>query len=234
MLTSPPVTGDVARRAHVPHGQLAAEMRSTARVPAVYTEPASEERASQLVTEGWPYRLEVEARQWSPILDIYAHAPSEAEAVRLADAAVAALQQRLRSLGDDAGLAANDQVVLRPLGRPRGGVVNAGMAIAVATLTFILTFTLVFLAVSRLSRPQRPGLRAAADDGEDAWPHTARLTPWTFAIFLAVIWLTPFSAIMLNVPSPIDISFDRLCSRWSSPCGSWRPSWAAERDRGSA
>jgi hypothetical protein len=34
--------------------------------------------------------------------------------------------------------------------------------------------------------------------------------PWMFALFLTMVWLVPFDRIILEVPSPIDLTFDRL------------------------
>jgi O-antigen ligase len=212
VLTSPMMVERTARIAGVPADQIGATAHTTARVPAAFKEPMSEERANDILDSALPYRIEVEARLPTPVLDIYTHAPSTAAAVRLADAAVAALEQRLRAIADEEGLAESDRVVLRRLGTARGSVVNAGMAAAVAAITLLLVFGLVFAALRRLTRePQAAAARPlpAAHAG-DAWPHTTHLTPWMFAVFLAVVWLVPFSDIQLNVPMPIDLTFDRL------------------------
>lgn len=60
------------------------------------------------------------------------------------------------------------------------------------------------------------GPGSAEDDGEpgapadDCWPRTTRVLPWMLAGFIAVLWLVPFNTLLLNVPFPIDLSFDRL------------------------
>ena len=57
--------------------------------------------------------------------------------------------------------------------------------------------------------------RLGADDardfgGDDDWPRTTRLLPWTLAAFIAVVWLVPFNSLELNGSFPIDLTLDRL------------------------
>jgi O-antigen ligase len=211
IVTSPPLVQQIAHRAGVPAAQLAAEARTTASVPSAFKEPGSEERASEILISDLPYRLEVEARQTTPVLDIYTRAPSAAEAVRLANAAVASLQRRLTTLGDDQRVAASDRVVLRQLGPARGGVVNSGMRAAIGLITFVVVFVLAFAAMRYATRKRvRTSARELPADADDAWPHTTRLMPWMFALFLAMVWLVPFDQILLTIPSPIDLTLDRL------------------------
>ena len=71
------------------------------------------------------------------------------------------------------------------------------------------------------------------EDPTDLWPRTTRLLPWMFAGFIALIWLTPFNAIEINVSLPIELRLDRLVlpvSPWSS--GSSHSGPAAESRRG--
>jgi hypothetical protein len=60
----------------------------------------------------------------------------------------------------------------------------------------------------RLSRPRLDIGQIATQAGD--WPRTTRVLPWMVAAFLAVLWLVPFDSIQLNIPSPIDLKFDRL------------------------
>jgi O-antigen ligase len=209
VMTSSLLADRIARRAGVPPGQLATEARTTANVPSALLEPASEERASSILIADRPYRLEVQARPFTPILDVYTHAPTVAAATRLADAGIVELQARLQALADEAGVAPERGLAVRQLGTTRGSVVNAGMARGVAVITFLLVLALVgaalwFATHEPRARPAGP-VRA-----DDPWPHTTRLTPWMFAICLGMVWLLPFHAIMLKVSAPIDISLDRI------------------------
>ena len=105
VMISRPVTDRIARRAGVPPEQLGAEARTTANVPSAFLEPASEERASDILIADRPYRIEVEGRPFSPILDIYSHAPTTAAAKRLVDAGIAELRARLQTLARRPGRA---------------------------------------------------------------------------------------------------------------------------------
>src|SRR5262245_44334362 len=42
------------------------------------------------------------------------------------------------------------------------------------------------------------------------WPRTTRLLPWSFAVFLVVVFLVPSEAVHFNVPLPIDPTPDRF------------------------
>lgn len=211
VMTNPPVVGQIARLAGISEKQVAAHAHTTARVPAAFTEPASEERAAEIPVSDRRYRIEVEARTDTPILDIYTHAPSTAAAKRLADAAVAGLQAHIRTLGDDEGLPASDRIVLRRLGSARGAPVNTGLAAAMGLIAFLVVFGLAFGGLRYLTRERKPPAQPKPEpEPDDIWPHTTRLVPWTFAGFLAVVWLVPFADIQLNIPVPIDLSFDRL------------------------
>ena len=48
----------------------------------------------------------------------------------------------------------------------------------------------------------------AAQAGD--WPRTTRLLPWLIALIMAIVFLVPFNDIVLDVPLPIDLYFDRL------------------------
>ena len=211
VMTSPPAVHHIAQLAKVPEHRLGAYARTTAIVPSSFREPSSEERAAEILIQDRPYRLEVEARTTTPVLDIYTHAPTLAEAKRLADAAYSDLQQRLGKMADDEGIAVKHRVVLRRLGPPRGGPINNGMAAAVGAFTYLIAFALVFLLLRRLTRDPAEAARPRQRYADtDAWPHTGRLAPWMFAMFLVVVWLVPFDDIHLKVHMPIDLGFDRL------------------------
>jgi O-antigen ligase len=211
VVTSPPAVAHIAQLTKIPKNELGAYARTTALVPAAFREPASEERAAEILMQDRPYRLEVEARTTTPVLDIYTHAPTLGEAKGLADAAYSDLQQRLGKMADDEGIAVKDRVVLRRLGPPRGGPINNGMAAAVGAFTYLIAFALVFLVLRRLFRDPAEAARPRPRYADtDAWPHTGRLAPWMFAMFLVVVWLVPFDDIHLKVQMPIDLGFDRL------------------------
>jgi hypothetical protein len=214
VMTSPPVVERIGRIAGVPPNQIGAFNRTTYPVQQAFTEVPSEQRASDIPASRLPYRIEVQAKQETPVLDVYARAPSTAVAERLANAAVVALNEYVHSLAGKEGVAAIYQVDLRQLGSARGSVVNGGMAAAVAVMAFLVAFGVAIVALRSLARRRRgrENLEPPSPDPatDDDWPHTTRLLPWMFAGFLAVLWLVPFNYIQLTVKLPIDLKFDRL------------------------
>jgi len=222
IVASPPVLDRVARRMGIPSDQLGAVSRVTGDLPHTLTEPDSETRAAEIRNTRYPYRLELQARPDVPVIDIYSQAPTTDGAERLADAAVSGLRDYLRSLAAAQRFSEPAPVRLRQLALARGGVVNSKAGPAIAFLSFVVFFaitcSILLLVVSRRMRrlkghaaPQpermrRPAGRPALDD----WPHTKRLLPWTFALFLVVLWLVPFYEIQLKLSLPIDLTFDRL------------------------
>src|SRR3954452_10110140 len=220
LMTTPPVLEAIAHRAGLPPGQLSAVARTTADVPIPLLEPDSEERANQIRDSRAPYRLELQSHPWEPILAIYAEAPSFDEARRLADSSLLGLQDYLRGVARDEKIRVTALPRLRQLGEARGGVTNGKATVMIGGLTFLPVFTFSLaglIALRRWRRRQkedarpRPVLhsrltgRAAAD-----WPRTTRLLPWSIAGLITMIWLTPFDKIQLAIPTPVDLTLDRL------------------------
>jgi hypothetical protein len=236
LMTSPPALEHIGRRAGVPPDGIAAVAPVTANVEGVLTEPGSEQRARELQLSVDRYRLEAHSRSDRPIIDVYSQAPSMADAERLANAAIEGLRDYLRALAVEEGLDPSRQVRLHQLGRAQGDVVNAGMDLKIAGLTFLLVFGLSCLASLVLARLLSARSRAAADspprsrpsadaspgtsvtssaaasavasDGD--WPRTTRVLPWTLAAFIAIVWLVPIDSIELLTSLPVDLKFDRL------------------------
>lgn len=220
LMTTPPVLEAIAHRAGLPPGQLSGVADLNGNLPVQYSEAPSEEHASQLESSKATYRLELQADPDQPVLNIYALAPSVSQADRLADDAISGLRDYLSGVANRQGIGRADMPVLRELGPARGGVTNSGARIIIAGLTFITVFalawTLLFCLVRRpwrrrteqpAPRPSRSRLRgrAAAD-----WPRTTRLLPWSVAVLIAMIWLTPFDRIQLAMSAPVNISLDRI------------------------
>lgn len=207
--TSDPAVAKVAKRAGISASDIAATTRLTANVPVALSQPSSEQRASDIRFAGRPYRIEVQARQMSPVLDVYAQASSTELAERLADDTIAVLREEIAALEKTSGPGA-DWMILRPMGPARGGVVNGGLMTAMAVLTFTLFAALSALLLLRLTRGPESSVPASPRSGLDNWPHTTRMVPWLFAGFLALLWLLPFNEIELTMRLPIDLKLDRL------------------------
>jgi hypothetical protein len=220
LMVTTPVLEAVGKRAGLPPDQIAGVTRTTADVPIPLTEPASEERASQIRASQAPYRLELQSHPDEPVLAIYAVAPSWPEAQRLADSAVTGLHDFLRDTARRQGFPEEELPHLRQLGSARGGVTNGKSKFVIGGLTFFtafgLSFVVLLLLLRRFGRPgtedapapaprARLSARAAAD-----WPRTTRVLPWSIAGLITMFWLTPFDKIELAIPAPIDLTLDRL------------------------
>ena len=116
LMVTTPVLEAIGKRAGLPPDQIAGVDRTTADVPIPLTEPASEERASQIRASHAPYRLELQSHPTEPVLAIYAVAPSWPEAQRLADSAVTGLQDYLRGIARVQGFPEQQLPQLRQLG----------------------------------------------------------------------------------------------------------------------
>ncbi len=228
IIVSQPVLERVAQSCGLPPGDLSGLGRITADVPYTFSEPYSNQRASEIEESLAPYHLEVQARPTAPIIDVYAQAPSLGAAECLANNAPLALGNYLRSLASREG-SALPLVHLQTLGPAQGGIVNGGATPEIAFLTFITFFGLTFaalVAVRWIRRRRRarmsdyvseslafaePELTIAPPSRpSDSWPHTKRLLPWMLAGFVAIVWLTPFNDITLNASLPIQLDLDRL------------------------
>src|SRR4051794_1136987 len=217
MFASRTVLEKVARRAGIPSDGLSGVAR-TPGVPYTFTQPDSEERASQILDARAPYRIEAQASAGEPVLAVYAQAPTPAAAARLADAAVLGLRDELRALVVQQHVAVAKLPVLRSLGPARAGVMSSHGALIVGAFTFVTAFGLtgaLLLGLVALARRRRPGrLPAPARGGEepsgDDWPHTSRALPWMLAAFVAMLWLTPFDNVQLSFSTPIDMKLDRI------------------------
>ena len=223
-----PVAEYIARRAGIDPDDLVATSPVTSGVQTVFTEPDSERRAEQIVKTAEPYRLEARGAETLPIIDLYAQAPTVAEAERLADAVAPAVREYLADSARAGGADPADQEVLTQLGHARGAMVSSGTQLQIAFFTFLYAFaiTLALALIVILSRrrmrgryaeagtptTRRPARKLARDVVAQTgdWPHTTRLLPWLIAVIMAIVFLVPFNDILLDVPLPIDLYFDRL------------------------
>jgi hypothetical protein len=219
VMVSSPVLNRMAVRTGLPPGSVAGSARTTADVPDALLEPGSEQRAADIRGSNLSYGVEVQARPMQPVIDVYTRAPSAGEAIRLANAAVPSLQQYMRGLAANQGLADNELISVRQIGSARGSTVNARASLSVGVLAFFVGFVLccgALFALLWLGRGRMPVPAARLADppkgpeGDDDWPHTTRLLPWLLAGFVAIIWLVPFNSIELNASLPIDVTLDRL------------------------
>jgi hypothetical protein len=221
LMTTQPVLAAIGNRAGLPGDQISGISDLTADVPLQLTQPGSEEEASRIRASNAPYKLELQSDNYLPILSIYAQGPSSAAAEHLANAVAPGLRDYLTGLASQEGQNQRELPVLRQLGDARGGVASTtnGRA-AVAGLTFITAFLLSLAAILSLrywrrrgtaARLVRPSRRPCLSAGAAAdWPRTTRVLPWSIAVLITMIWLTPFDRIQLAVHAPVNISLDRI------------------------
>jgi hypothetical protein len=163
LMTSPPAMRHVARLAGIDQREIATVTRVTANVQSVLTEPGSERRASDIRDSTKPYRLEVQPHPVLPGLNVYAQAPTVAEAQRLADSAAPGLIEYERGLAARERVSPSQLLRVEQVGAARGAIVNPTNAVMIAGLTFLFAFAIcagVLAVVTRLRRDG--GLRAAS------------------------------------------------------------------------
>lgn len=146
-----PVRAFIAKRAGIPLGELQITPPLTPRQPRAPVDADTQKRASDVLKSNDQYRLGIEANPTVPLLDLYAQTGDAESATLLANAAVDGLRNYLGQVAQERGTPAGEQIRLVQLGRARGEVLNEGVSLQVAFLTFLLVFavssaTVVFLA----------------------------------------------------------------------------------------
>jgi hypothetical protein len=167
VMASAPVREYIARRAKIDPQRIQAVAPITANVPRNLIEPGSEKRSSDILRSTDQYRLDIQANPTVPILNVSAQAPNKDAAERLANGAVDGLRDYLAALAVRQGTDPKKQVRLEQLGRARGGVINKGIGLQIALLSFTFVFTLSCCAVLFLARVRRGWSAAAADEDRE-------------------------------------------------------------------
>lgn len=139
-LASPVALTLIAREAHVPLSSIEAEGPYDINLPVIQQEPTAGQRSSQIIGEGALYRLRFENNPVLPIVSVFAQAPTEAEAIDLANAAPRALRTYIDRIQTGQDTPDDRKVVIRKLGNATGGVVNEGANVQIALLVFIIVF----------------------------------------------------------------------------------------------
>jgi len=203
LMATEPVLEYIGRRAHVRPDQIAAVSPVTIVVAGPLAQPGSEMRARELVLNRRPYRLDIQQAPSSPVVDIYAQAPTVDGAERLANAAIAGARDYFAAVAartgpfDAAreGLDPTNPVKLVQLGPPTGAALTSGAATKVALLTFMLAFSLAFVAlralVSRRARARAPG---SVPSGAGAAPGSGVAVTAAAAGVAPAPWSAPFPA----------------------------------------
>jgi len=139
-LASPVALTLIAKEANVPVSSIEAEGPYDINLPVIQQEPTAGQRSSQIIGEGALYRLRFENNPVLPVVSVFAQAPTEEEAIGLANAAPRALRAYIAQIQDQQDTPEDRRVVIRKLGNATGGVVNAGANVQIAFLVFIIVF----------------------------------------------------------------------------------------------
>ncbi len=139
-LASPVALQLIAKEAGVPVSAIEAQGPYDINLPVIQQEPTAEHRSSQIIGEGAIYRLRFENNPVLPVVSVFAQAPTEAEAVELANAAPRALRAYIAGIQAQQDTPESRRVVIRKLGDATGGVVNAGANVQIALLVFLVVF----------------------------------------------------------------------------------------------
>jgi hypothetical protein len=133
-----------------------------------YDEQAAESRAKDLVEEGQEYRLLFQAREDVPIITVYSTAPDTAAALSLAKASYTVLQRYIAQLKVEAKKAEEkdppkktasdasqvplvENIVVRELGAPEGGLVGGSADYVLMILAFVGVLGLGCLVIALAS-----------------------------------------------------------------------------------
>jgi len=162
VMGSLPVRSYIMRRARLPAGALLqVAVPLTADFPRELSTTGSKS-VTDLLKSPEEYRLDIQANPTVPVLDISSEAPTPQEAARIANAAVAGMQDYLRDLAHREHIPADQQVTLHQLGSAHGGVVNPGAGMEMALLAFTVVFVLSATATLWLERARQGWRQQAA------------------------------------------------------------------------
>lgn len=147
---SPPVVQQISQTLAVPAGEIA----TRGAPPTGLThgrEIDADQRATELSAEDARYRIYATASSEAPVITLYTRAPDPGSAVRLADAATAALATYVRNA--EMRVPAIDRVTVHQLVPPQAEWVNRGARYLLAGLVFIgalLAWVLLMMIAGRI------------------------------------------------------------------------------------
>ncbi len=162
-LANPAATDLIAQESGVPAGEIEAQGPYEQNLPLNEQEPDAAKRSTQIIGNGALYRLRFENNPDQPIISVFAQAPTEREALALAEATPKALRIYVERLQENQHTPRKNRVEIRPLGHATGGVVNAGANTEIAILVFFVVFALWCI----LLIPANTIARGWRDDGDD-------------------------------------------------------------------
>jgi hypothetical protein len=164
-MASPAVLEVIGRQVGLEGGQLYAAGPVNPQAPRVVQEPTNLKRNVEITGETNPYRLNFINNSLQPTINIYSQAPTTAQAVALANAAVVGLQRYVEEGQRASKTPNNARVEIRQLGPAVGGVVNGGVSKALFALVFLAVFALWCVMLLVVIRFRENWRMSAAVDG---------------------------------------------------------------------
>jgi hypothetical protein len=161
-----PVREYIARHAHIPPEVLRVSAPLTPDFPRAIEEAGNEKHTTDILRSTNQYRISLRTNPTVPMLDVYAQAPTAERAAALANAAVDGLQEYLDDIATTQRIGADQQVQLKQLGRARGALINDGVAVQVALLSFLVVFAVSATAVLLVARVRRGWMIASVMDDD--------------------------------------------------------------------
>jgi len=155
LIGSAPVRHAISERVGVPPDRLEISAPITREWPRAMQQAGTKRSTGDILKSPDQYRINVRANPTVPVLEITAQAPTAAAAERLADGAVLGTQDYLNELAVEQNISDSKQVMLEQLGSAKGGVINEGVSVKVAVLSFLLAFSASCLGVLALARIRR-------------------------------------------------------------------------------
>jgi hypothetical protein len=162
IIASPPVREFIARRAGITPDQIQAVGPVTPDVPRALPEPGHEPGTKDVLRSTDEYRIDVQVQPTAPIIDIYVQAPSADAANDLARSSVAGLRDYLSTLAAQQQIGPSDQVKLLQLGGSPASVINPGVNVELALVTFFLVLGASSAALLFLTRVRKGWTLAGA------------------------------------------------------------------------
>jgi hypothetical protein len=180
LMASPGIVRLIGRYARIPGDQIWAAGPIDTFLQRVVVEPTAQKRNVQIAGEALPYRLNFYADPNLPTIDVYSQAPSNDQAVALANAAIQALSTYVQQSQDNRRIPAVNRVLIRQVGQPFARVVDGGIRKKLGGLVFVAAFigwsVLVLIGIRARAYWRAAGLissRIGSRSDLDDWPVTA-------------------------------------------------------------
>jgi hypothetical protein len=141
-MASPAVLKLIGEHAGIAGDQIYAAGPVDELQPRAVQEPTALKRNVEITGETDPYRLNFNSTTSVPTITVYSQAPTTAQALALANGAVAGLKQYVASVESASRIPPHSRVVIRQLGPANGSVVDGGISKALMAIVFVATLLL--------------------------------------------------------------------------------------------